>query len=377
MKILHTSDWHLGLIWNSESMIEDQAKFADWFVGLVRQEQVDLVMIAGDLYDRSVPPGPALELADTTFARIIDAGARIVALSGNHDSAERLGFGSRAMAAGGLHIRTERGDLDEIGSPIRFEVDGEAVEIIPVPFLDPGRIVDLRGARRTFDATVRYVVGRRMQEVHDPALTIVMAHAFVVGGTETESERPLVGGLAHVETSAFGGAGYVALGHLHRPQSMADGRIVYSGTPLPYSFSENHQKSVELLVTAKSGLERRTVPVDVGRRAVTIKGTLSAVLKRPKEIGAMLRVVLTDRQIQPGAYEQLVSHFGTVKSMKYAELDAVSSGPTSMARGRSGSIEHRPAEVVTEYVSEVFGEVPASISDAIGAAVGSALVEPR
>lgn len=375
MKILHTSDWHLGLSWNTESMIDDQAKFADWLVGLVREERVNLVLIAGDLYDRAVPPGTALELADTTFARIIEAGAQIVALSGNHDSAERLGFGRRAMAAGGLHIRTERSDLDEIGSPIRFEVDGDVVDVIPVPFIDPGRVVDLRGAPRSFDATVRYVVHRRMQEVRDPAQTIVMAHAFVTGGTETESERPLVGGIAHVEASAFGEAGYVALGHLHRPQSMADGRIVYSGTPLPYSFSEDHPKSVELILTGSCGLERRTIPVGVGRRAVTLKGTLSSVLRKPKITGAILRIVLTDRRLQPGAYEQLVAHFGAVKSMKYAQLDAVSSGPTSMTRERLGSIEHRPAEVVTEYVSEVFGEVPATISAAIDEAVGEALVE--
>lgn len=325
MRILHTSDWHLGRTFHGRVLDEAQAAFADHLVELVEAESVDAVVVSGDVYDRAIPPTASVSLLDDTLARLSDR-TRVVLTSGNHDSAQRLAFGSGLLREG-LSIRARTAQVDR---PVIIpDADGGAgLYVYALPYLDPDgareSLPPLLAARlgegdaeapgplaRSHEAVVsgalrlvaHDLAGRRSGGgVRVPAL--VMAHAFVVGGRASEdSERDIrVGGVDSVpgevfstlggsaEAGAAGALDYAALGHLHRPQEIAQGttdgagasgpRLVYSGSPLPFSFSEaDSPKSSVLLDLGPEGvtsLER--VPTPAPYRAATLRGTLDELL---------------------------------------------------------------------------------------------------
>ncbi|WP_303324935.1 exonuclease SbcCD subunit D [Actinomyces radicidentis] len=325
MRILHTSDWHLGRTFHGRVLDEAQAAFADHLVELVEAESVDAVVVSGDVYDRAIPPTASVSLLDDTLARLSDR-TRVVLTSGNHDSAQRLAFGSGLLREG-LSIRARTAQVDR---PVIIpDADGGAgLYVYALPYLDPDgareSLPPLLAARlgegdaeapgplaRSHEAVVsgalrlvaHDLAGRRSGGgVRVPAL--VMAHAFVVGGRASEdSERDIrVGGVDSVpgevfstlggsaEAGAAGALDYAALGHLHRPQEIAQGttdgagasgpRLVYSGSPLPFSFSEaDSPKSSVLLDLGPEGvtsLER--VPTPAPNRAATLRGTLDELL---------------------------------------------------------------------------------------------------
>ncbi|MGO4812317.1 exonuclease SbcCD subunit D [Cupriavidus sp. 2MCAB6] len=253
MRFLHTADWHLGRVFHARSLLEDQAWVLDQFVALVRDARPDAVLIAGDVYDRAVPPPEAVALLDDVLARIVvDAGVPVVMISGNHDSAQRLGFGARLLTAQGLHVagRTER----EATCVTLSDPDGE-VKIYALPYAEPAAVrdafgVDLPGHEAALAARLEAI--RASHPAH--ARSVVVGHAFVIGGEASESERPLsVGGSGAVAAGVFDGFDLVALGHLHRPQTFGQ-RIHYAGSLLKYSLSEvTHAKSVSLIELAGDG----------------------------------------------------------------------------------------------------------------------------
>jgi exonuclease SbcD len=221
MRILHTSDWHIGRIWNQVDLLDVQCQFGKWLRDVVATEHIDAVLVAGDVFDTARPRAEAVSVADEIFTNLAAVRATIVVISGNHDSADGLRFGSRFMAGGGLHIRTERADLTALGAPITLTSStGDSVEVVCLPFLEPNR-VDLTAEQgdRTHENVLRVALEHQRTMVVDPSRTIVMAHAFVGGGKTSESERQLVsvGGTGMVNHRLFDGFGYVALGHLHRP----------------------------------------------------------------------------------------------------------------------------------------------------------------
>lgn len=253
MRFLHTADWHLGRVFHARSLLEDQAWVLDQFVALVREHKPDAVLIAGDVYDRAVPPPEAVALLDDVLARIVvDAGVPVVMIAGNHDSAQRLGFGARLLTAQGLHVagRTER----EAACVTLSDAHGE-VRIYALPYAEPATVrdafgVDVPGHEAALAARLDAIrAGHPAQ-----ARSVVVAHAFVIGGEASESERPLsVGGSGAVAEGVFDGFDLVALGHLHRPQTLG-GRIRYSGSLLKYSLSEAaHAKSVSLIELGANG----------------------------------------------------------------------------------------------------------------------------
>lgn len=206
MRLIHTSDWHFGKRFLETDLIPLQAQFCDWIVDLVTQDKIDGVLIAGDLYDRSNPKEDAVDLLDEVLHRISAAGASIVAISGNHDSAERLHFGTRFMSHSGLTISTERRQVTLIAPPTTLVGrDGSEVEILPLPYLDPQRVAMHDGAKRDHESVLRAVIDNQISNLKNgPERTIAMAHAFVVGGTTTESERALsVGGTGAVPVDLF------------------------------------------------------------------------------------------------------------------------------------------------------------------------------
>ena len=355
MRFLHTSDWHIGRVWSGVDLLEAQRHFGAWLCDVVRTENIEAVLIAGDIYDRAVPSADAVAVADEIFTNLAAAGATIVAISGNHDSADRLHFGSRFMAGGGLHIRTERADLTALGAPIAIKAPtGESVDVVCLPFLEPNR-VDLTEEQgdRTHENVLSVALQHQRSMVVDPSRAIVMAHAFVGGGESSKSERDLisVGGTSMVNHRLFDGFGYVALGHLHRPQQFgASGNVVYSGSPIPYSFSEEHQKSVVILDT--TGMTSTRIPVGIGRGVVTIKGKLDKLLtSREYEAAEQLyvRVELTDEQVQIGAMESIRARFPHALELVQTAINGDGS-IEEIVGGRARSV----AEEVADYMDEYF-----------------------
>lgn len=302
MKFLHTSDWHIGRTFHGQDLLGDQERVLGSIADLVSEHQVDAVLIAGDLYDRAVPSTDAVQCATRILRRIGDAGAVIIASSGNHDSAPRLGAFADFLAAGGLHIRSE---IARVADPIVLKASGEDgadVLVYAIPYLEPDvarQVFDLPDAR-----SHQRVIGEAMRRIRADLATrpagsrsVVLAHAFVVGGVAGDSERSIaVGGVESVTADVFDGIDYVALGHLHGSQVIAE-HLRYSGSPMPYSFTEaGHAKSVWLTEISASGLQSATeVPLPVARPLATVRGLLADVLvENPHLREHYLAVEMTD-----------------------------------------------------------------------------------
>jgi exonuclease SbcD len=301
MRIQHTSDWHVGRTFHGRDLLADQERALEAIAGLVTEHAVDVVVVAGDLYDRAVPGAEAVEVCGRAFTRIREAGATLVVTPGNHDSAARLGVHAAFAAAGGLHLRTRTA---EAGEPVVLADEYGPVAFYGLPYLEPETarhvlgIPDARGHAGVLGEAMRRV---RADLADRPAGTrsVVLAHAFVVGGQASESERTIsAGGVETVPATVFDGVDYVALGHLHGPQVVTD-RLRYSGSPLAYSFGERrHHKSVWLVDLDARGLREVTrVELPVPRPLSVLSGTLPDILADPAHDAVAehyLSVVLTD-----------------------------------------------------------------------------------
>ncbi len=297
MRFIHTSDWHLGRTFHGQNLLADQEAVLTALADLAVEHAVDAVLVSGDLYDRAVPSPEAVQAASRILSRIRAAGITVVAIAGNHDSAPRLGAFTEFLAAGGLHLGTSAA---AVGRPV--VLDDGAVVVYPVPFLEP----DLLRARWDLPARAGHqaVLARAMDLVRADLAgrppgtrSVVLAHAFVVGGQAGGSERSIaVGGVESVGADVFAGFDYVALGHLHRSQIVGD-RIRYSGSPLPYSFSEaGQQKSVWLVDLGADGTVTATrLALPTVRRLVSVRGRLAEILDTDPDLAdAYLSVELTD-----------------------------------------------------------------------------------
>ncbi|AWK73828.1 exonuclease SbcCD subunit D [Rhodococcus oxybenzonivorans] len=319
MRILHTSDWHIGRTFHGVDLLADQSRVLDSIAALVREYSVDVVVVPGDVYDRSIPSADAVTVCNRGFEEIRDAGAVIIATSGNHDSAARLGAGAAFSRAGGLHLMTT---VAGITSPVVLDDEHGPVAFYGIPYLEPEitrtqlGVPAARSHADILDAAmdrVRADLDVRAADAPGPR-SVVLAHAFVVGAEATGSERSIsVGGVETVSASAFGGVDYVALGHLHSPQTLAE-HIRYSGSPLPYSFGERtHRKAVFLVDLAVDGLrrvERVDLPVVRGLRQLT--GTLEELLEGEHFEDAeecYVSAVLTDPQRPVDAMRSLQTRF--------------------------------------------------------------------
>lgn len=327
MRLLHTSDWHLGRTFHGESLLSEQEEAVDQLVGLASDAQVDLVVVAGDLYDRAIPPADAVALFDDALVRLHGIGARIVAIAGNHDSAARVAVADELLERVGV---TVRGDVARCVQPLGFDPDdgGPPVAVYPVPYLEPSlagpQIAGLEGNDGTeelrrlghHEVTSRATsLIRRHVASSGLVRSVVVAHTFVGGGTSSESERDLtVGNIDRVDLSAFAGFDYVALGHLHRPQEFDGGRVAYSGTPLPYSFSEEHDtKSARIVEIDSRGRCRSTVvPLGIGRPLRTLRGAFEDLLRSPKFADAeqaRVRFQITDADLPLRVMPRLQERF--------------------------------------------------------------------
>jgi exonuclease SbcD len=323
-RVLHTSDWHLGRALHEECLLEDQAWALDRLVALAKDVRPDALVVAGDVYDRAVPPAGAVELLDDVLTRLAGLGVPVVAIAGNHDSAERLSFGARLLAARGVHLR---GGLDRAAEPI--EIAGKGL-VFAVPFVDPHVVRGLEGdeALRGHAAATERVLARvRAAAAARDLPTVLAAHAFVQGAAQTpDSERPIVVGAAgSVAPETVGGFDYVALGHLHAPQEVSEG-VRYSGSLLKYSFSEaEHEKGVVLAEVERGGAIARTIPLGARRDVVRLQGRLDDLLRRPdlaRHEKDLVEVTLEDEGYVLDAKRKLQRRFAHVLNVVRRELAA-------------------------------------------------------
>ncbi|MEU7116248.1 exonuclease SbcCD subunit D [Streptomyces sp. NPDC046182] len=285
MRFLHTSDWHLGRSFHRVSLLDAQSAFLDHLVATVRERDVDAVLVAGDVYDRAVPPLTAVELFDSALHRLAEAGVPTVMISGNHDSARRLGVGAGLIERAGIHLRT---DPAGVGTPVMLADAHGSVALYGLPYLEPALVRERFGAAKAgHEAVLAAAMDRvRADLATRPAGTrsVVLAHAFVAGGEPSDSERDItVGGVAAVPAGVFDGVDYVALGHLHGSQTVTP-RVRYSGSPLAYSFSEvHHRKSMWLIDLGADGTIEAAERVDcpVPRPLARIHGRLDDLLDDP------------------------------------------------------------------------------------------------
>ncbi|MFI7094021.1 exonuclease SbcCD subunit D [Streptomyces lydicus] len=356
MRFLHTSDWHLGRSFHRVNLLTAQRTFLDHLVETVRAREVDVVLVAGDVYDRAVPPLAAVELFDEALHRLAELGVPTVMISGNHDSARRLGVGAGLMERAGIHLRT---DPAGCGTPVLLSDAHGPVALYGLPYLEPAMVRDTLGAQRADHAAV---LGAAMDRVRAdlaerPAGTrsVVLAHAFVTGGTASDSERDItVGGVASVPAGVFDGVDYAALGHLHGCQTLTE-RVRYSGSPLAYSFSEaDHRKTswlVELDGTGAVHAERVDAPVP--RALARIRGPLERLLDDPalaRHEESWVEATLTDPARPHEPMARLVKRYPHILSLVFDPDEGPARSLASYAQRLRGRSDQEIAEDFVEHV---------------------------
>ena len=357
MRLLHTSDWHIGRTLHGTELLAEQEAVLTGLARVVAAESVDVVLVAGDVYDRAVPSADATAVLDRVVGRLLAVGAAVVMTPGNHDSARRLGTFSGLLSAAGLHVRASTGRLDE---PVLLPDEHGEVAVYGLPFLEPevARHELGTGGGRSHEA----VVGAAMERVRSDLFlrpgtrSVVLAHAFVGGGVASDSERDIcVGGVDLVPASVFDGVDYVALGHLHRPQTLSP-RLRYSGSPLAYSFGEaGQQKQVWLVDLDAHGLAGvRTVPLPTPRELTVLTGTLDELLDDPahgpvEEHFVSARLTDAVRPVDP--MRRLQRRFPHCVHVEWAAAASAANGRSYQERLRGRS----DLDVALEFVAHVRG----------------------
>ena len=337
MKLIHLSDLHLGKRVNDFPMLEDQAYILDRILEIIDAEQPEAVLIAGDVYDKTIPSSEAVALLDDFLVKLADRSLAVLLISGNHDSPERLAFANRLMEGRGVYIApVYHGEV----TPVTLEDVHGLVDFWLLPFLKPvhlRRFFPEEGVESYTDAMACAI--RHMPL--DPARrNVLVTHQFVTGAERCESEEVSVGGADNVDASVFAPFDYVALGHLHGPQSIGEERVRYCGTPLKYSFSEvRHQKSVTVIELEEKGtLNLRAVPLTPKRDMVELRGGFAQISSpafyEQVDRDAYVRVILTDENDIYGAMGQLRSIYPNLMRLDYDNL-----------RTRSGTAELKEADV--------------------------------
>jgi exonuclease SbcD len=332
VRFLHTSDWHIGRTFHGADLLAEQEAVLGHLADLVAAEAIDAVLVAGDIYDRAVPSAEAVRVATKAVARIRAAGAQLVVTPGNHDSAPRLGAFAEFAAAGGLHLRTTVAGLAE---PVLLEDAHGPVAVYGIPYLEPEParhalgVPDARGHTGVLTEAMRRI--RADLETRPGVRSVVLAHAFVTGGEPTDSERTIaVGGVEQVPGSVFDGVDYVALGHLHGPQTLAE-HLRYSGSPLAYSFSEDAGGLAEV--------RRHELPVP--RALATLTGELEDLLLDPAHdayLDHFLSVTVTDRVRPVDAMRRLRERFPHAVHLDWEPAGGNAGAPlrySDAVRGRS------------------------------------------
>ncbi|MGN1138435.1 MAG: exonuclease SbcCD subunit D [Ruminococcus sp.] len=349
MKIMHLSDLHLGKRINEFSMLEDQKYILTKIINIIDEQKPQAVIIAGDVYDKSVPPAEAIELFDDFLVRLSTRNLKVFVISGNHDSAERIAFGGRLMDKSGIYMSPVFNGKVE---PITLEDEFGDVNFYMLPFVKPSNVRRFYPDEKIESYTDALRVTIENMNIDTHKRNILITHQFVTGALRTESEEISVGGTDNVDVSVFENFDYVALGHIHRAQKCGSEFIRYSGTPLKYSFSEaKDNKTVTLVdVNAKGDIELSFCPLVPKRDLIEIKGTyneltLKSFYENTSYTEDYMHITLTDEDDIPDVLTKLRVIYKNIMKLDYDNLRTRHSAEISGA-----------SDVNTKTPLEHFGE---------------------
>ena len=321
MKLIHLSDLHLGKRVNEFSMLEDQKDILNKIIAVIEKEQPDAVLIAGDVYDKSVPSAEAVELFDEFLVQLANTKTQVFIISGNHDSAERLAFANRLIDASGIHLApVYRGEV----TPFSFKDEYGTVDLYMLPFVKPANVRRFFPEEeiRSYEDALKAAICA--MQVNEKNRSILITHQFVTGALVSDSEDLSVGGTDQVSAEVFKAFDYVALGHLHRPQNVKE-NIRYCGTPLKYSFSEvNDVKSVTIAeLKEKGSLSMWEIPLAPLHEMKEIKGNYADLTFKgyydahPELKDSYLHITLTDEEDVPDAAAKLRVIYSLLMKLDY------------------------------------------------------------
>ncbi len=388
MRILHTSDWHLGRSFGAVSLADDQQAFITWMTAEAMSRNVDLVVIAGDIFDRAIAPTDAVVMFREALRTLQAAAITVAVITGNHDGADRVFAYDDLLDRSGVYIR---GGYSKIGEVITLNFADGPLDLVMLPFLDPQAAPDglSEGAGEvTADAT-----DRRRARTHQSVLaaaiaaatpslfaprSLAVSHAYVAGAAVSDSERQLtIGGTGTVDASLFDKFSYTALGHLHRPQTVGSRPTVrYSGTPLAYSFSEDHAKSIEIIDMAADGTcVVEPVAIPVGRPVLTVTGLIDELLRAepsPEAKRSLVRAIITDPGVVLDAKQRLSALYPNV-------VEIVLSPPVVMRGDGETPLDRNtvtPSEAATLFWIDSTGDEPSAEQlEVLHAAIAKAAAE--
>ena len=320
MKLIHISDLHLGKRWKKFSLLEDQRDILQKICTIIEAEAPDAVLVAGDVYDKSIPPEEAVRLFDDFLACLSRQGQQVFIISGNHDSAERIAFGARLMDKAGIHLSpVYNGQI----APVPLTDAYGVVDIYLLPFLKPVQVRSALDDDTLQSYTEAIGAAIRRLPLDASHRSVLVAHQFVTGAVNGGSEDVNVGGLDNVDAAVFAPFDYVALGHIHRAQDVGEDRIRYSGTPLKYSFSETKQeKSVTIVeLGAKGERAVRTLPLTPLHEVRELRGTYQELAARDSYQGTAvedyLHITLTDEEEVVDAIGKLRAIYPNIVMLDY------------------------------------------------------------
>ena len=361
MKFIHISDLHIGKKAYEKSLIDEQVHILNRICDIVNEQQPDAVLIAGDVYDKAVPSGEAVLLFDEFLTGLSSLCGHIFIISGNHDSAERMAFGSRLMDSKGIHLSpVYKGSTEAVTLSDEYGY----VDIHMLPYIRPAHVRNYlpdeeKNDVSSYDSAIRKAVGK--MDIRPERRNVLVTHQFVTGAVRSESEDVNVGGLDNVDASAFDDFDYVALGHLHRPQDCGDERIRYSGSPLKYSFSEvNDNKTVTVITLKEKGvIEREFLPLVPLHDWHDIRGTYEEITSRSYYADTtwtedFVRITLTDEQDIPDAVGKLRSIYRNLLEMRY-DNTRTRTGAVAI-EGSSRTEEKTPMELFNELYTRQNGD---------------------
>lgn len=364
MKILHTGDWHIGKLVHGIHMTEDQRYILNGLIALIDQEKPDVLVIAGDIYDRSIPPVEAVELLDETLSTILMAyKIPVIAIAGNHDSPDRLGFASKIMKDNGLFIK---GKLEIEPTPIVLEDEFGPVHFYVVPYTEPAVVRHQlkEESIKDHDSAMKAILDRIECTMDKAVRNVCVTHGFITGteSLETsESERPLsIGGTDVVNVDYFKGFDYTALGHLHRPQKVKSDRVRYSGSLMKYSFSEAMQKKSVTLVEmdGKGTVEVEQIELTKLRDMRVIKGELENLLDEQvygeANTDDYIMAILTDRGELLDPISKLRAVYPNILKLERAHYERIAGEDRTSAGGEF--INKNPLELFKEFFESTTGD---------------------
>ena len=350
MKFIHLSDLHIGKRVNEYSMIEDQEYILSKIIKIIDEENPDGVLIAGDVYDKSVPSAEAVGIFDDFLVRLSKRNLKVFVISGNHDSPERIAFGGRLMIDSGIYLSpVYNGDI----TPVTLEDEFGKINIWMLPFVKPAHIRRFNKDAEIISYTDAMKIAIDNLNINTNERNVMITHQFVTGAERTESEEISVGGTDNVDVSVFDVFDYTALGHIHRPQNCKSEKVRYSGTPLKYSFSEaKDNKSVTVVeLKEKGNLKVKTVPLTPMRDMVEIKGKYEEIMlrdfyKNTNYQDDYVHITLTDEEDIPDAIGKLRIVYHNLMKIDY---DNIRTRNTNSIDGAEDVEKKSPYELFSEF----------------------------